>query len=146
MEPLCQELLEFANIRKGQYSQDERSVVTRLSRLGQAFQQVAPTTLHTALLYHANDPLLANYSGGKRMYDMTKRLRYCLHMLSDVYIYVEKCMDCRKQRRHPTHQRFLKRFHSEGRLEFIALDILGPLSKTKTGNRFVVVITSRFLC
>lgn len=65
-------------------------------------------------------------------------------MANDVYTYVEKCPSCRKRRQHPTHQQLLQLFSPERPLEFVVMNILGPLPKTKTGNKFTVVITGRF--
>lgn len=42
------------------------------------------------------------------------------------------------------HQKHLRLFPAKGMLEFIAMDILGPLPTTKTGKQFVVVITDRY--
>jgi transposase InsO family protein len=39
---------------------------------------------------------------------------------------------------------FLKFFPASGPLEFVAMDILGPLQKTEHGNRFLLVISDRF--
>lgn len=42
------------------------------------------------------------------------------------------------------HQRLLILFRPEDPLEFLAMEILGPLPKTRNGNRFVIFITDRF--
>lgn len=65
-------------------------------------------------------------------------------MAHDVYHYVEECPNCRRDRRHATHQRLPQLSPPDGSLEFVTTDILGPLPETKFGNRFVVVITDRF--
>jgi transposase InsO family protein len=39
---------------------------------------------------------------------------------------------------------FLKLFPADGPLEFVDMDILGPLPKTEHGNRFLLVISDRF--
>ena len=42
------------------------------------------------------------------------------------------------------HLNRLRLFSAARPLESLAIDILGPLSKTKTGKRFLLVITDRF--
>jgi hypothetical protein len=39
---------------------------------------------------------------------------------------------------------FLKLFPASSPLEYVSMDILGPLPKTEHGNRFLLVITDRF--
>lgn len=42
----------------------------------------------------------------------------------------------------PTHHRLLQLFALERPLDFVAMDILAPLHKTKTGNKYVVVMAN----
>lgn len=105
VNPLCQELSKLANIPKGRYSPDEHGVLTRRLRVYGALQQITPTTLRPALLYYGNDQLLAGHLGGRRMYNTMRWFYHWPHMANDFYTYVQKCLDCRKHRRHPTHQR-----------------------------------------
>lgn len=57
---------------------------------------------------------------------------------------VDNCETCLQHRPHPKHQRVLKLFPPEGPLVFIAIDILGPLPKEKSGNKFIIVIKDRY--
>lgn len=45
---------------------------------------------------------------------------------------------------HRKHQRHMRLFPATGPLEFIALDILGPIPKTKDGNQYEILITDRY--
>lgn len=66
-------------------------------------------------------------------------------MFHDVYTFVEKCPDCRRYRPYPTQRRLLQQlFSAEDALEFMVLNILDPLPKTKSGNCFVVITTDHF--
>jgi Integrase zinc binding domain len=58
---------------------------------------------------------------------------------------VRTCTTCAKNRiKERTHTSFLKLFPASAPLEYVAIDILGPLPKTGHGNRFLLVMTDRF--
>lgn len=56
---------------------------------------------------------------------------------------MEKCLSCRQQCQHPTHQRLLRSFPPKRQLEFVAMNILGYLPKLENGNTFIVVLSNR---
>lgn len=66
------------------------------------------------------------------------------HMAHDVHIYVGKCPDVWGHWWHSNHQRLLILFPTDGPLVFVAVDVLGPLSKSKSGHCFYVVVTNYF--
>jgi hypothetical protein len=58
---------------------------------------------------------------------------------------VRHCIVCAKNRvTERKRTSFLKLFPASGPLEFVAIEILGPLPKTEHGNRFLLVISDRF--
>ena len=66
-------------------------------------------------------------------------------MEADVYRTVRTCNACAKNRvklRKRTHP--LRLFSAQSPLEALSIDILGPLTKTKKGYRFLLVVTDRF--
>jgi transposase InsO family protein len=66
-------------------------------------------------------------------------------MIEDVYETVLQCDTCARNRiSERTHTNKLKLFPAKGPLESVAMDILGPLPRTKHGNRFLLVISDRF--
>jgi hypothetical protein len=66
-------------------------------------------------------------------------------MATDVAKTVNNCAVCAKNRIHERKRAsFLKLFPATEPLEFVSLDILGPLPKTEHGNIFLLVITDRF--
>lgn len=78
------------------------------------------------------------------MYDTTRQQFYWLHMASDVYEYVIICTSYVKNRgKQYVYAKHLKLFPPSGPLEFVAMDIIGPLPRTIHGNEFVLVITNR---
>ena len=70
---------------------------------------------------------------------------YWPQMAADVYKTIRNCTTCAKNRvklRKRTHQLLI--FPAISPLESLAIDILGPLTKTKKGNPFLLVISDRF--
>ena len=51
---------------------------------------------------------------------------------------------CPKQDQGPQRTSYLKLFPASTPLEYVSIDILGPLPKTAHGNRFLLVMTDRF--
>jgi Integrase core domain len=63
----------------------------------------------------------------------------------DVYETVRKCDVCARNRiaeKRKTNP--LKLFPAKGSLQSVAMDILGPLPRTKHGNRFLLVVSDRY--
>jgi len=66
-------------------------------------------------------------------------------MAADIYATVRNCAACARNRlklRKRTNP--LRLFPAKAPLEDLCIDILGPLVKTKGGNRFLLVVTDRF--
>jgi hypothetical protein len=79
------------------------------------------------------------------MYAAMRRRFYMSNMCKEVRETVRYCAVCAKTRvieRKKTS--FLKLFPASGPIEFVAMDILFPLSKTEHGNRFLLFISDRF--
>lgn len=95
-------------------------------------------------LYHRRCPTLAGHPGIRRIYDVLRKAYYWLHKASNVQEFVFKCGPCRRHRPLRKHQRWLQLLPQSVPLEFIAIAILGPLIKTKQGNRFVIVMTNSY--
>jgi transposase InsO family protein len=63
----------------------------------------------------------------------------------DVEETVRHCTVCAKNRvTERKRTSFLKLFPADGPLEFVVMDVLGPLPKTERGNCFLLVISDRF--
>jgi hypothetical protein len=66
-------------------------------------------------------------------------------MVADVYQYVKQCHECTKEnsdlfKRHKA----LRLFPAAGPLDFVAIDLLGPLTRTKAGHQYLLAISDRF--
>jgi hypothetical protein len=66
-------------------------------------------------------------------------------MAADVYETVKRCEECaRNLKTERNRTNHLKLFPAKGPLESVTMDVLGPLPKSKHGNRFLLVITDRY--
>lgn len=66
---------------------------------------------------------------------------YWPHMANDVYATVYACKSCARNNPRYKRQRPLQVFPPSESLDFIAMDILDPLPRTRNGNQKVVVTT-----
>ena len=91
-------------------------------------------------------PASLDIQARRRMYDTLRRDFYWPNMANDVATVVRNCTSCAKVRgvKH-SHQHFLKLFPAAGPLEYVAIDILGPLPKSAKGNQYILVITDRYI-
>ena len=108
---------------------------------------MVPASLRDWILYLAHYTRLSGHPGGIRMYFTLRRERerYWPQMANDAFAVVGNCASCAQVRgtRYKI-QKFLQLFPASSPLEFIAMDILGDLTRTSRHNRFVLVITDRF--
>jgi transposase InsO family protein len=89
--------------------------------------------------------MAVSHPGAHRMFRTMRRSFYWPHMAEDVYETVRQCEACARNRiSERRHTNFLKLFPAKGPLESVAMDILGPLPRTKDGNRFLLVIADRY--
>lgn len=63
-------------------------------------------------------------------------------MANNGYVTAGDCHSCTKNRIHRKCQLLLKPLDSDGSLDFVGMDILGPPSKIIQGNKLMVAITA----
>ena len=108
-------------------------------------QIVVPRTLVPRVLALAHRPPNAAHPGEVKLYQTLRRHFYWTTLSVDAVTTVKNCVSCARNRvklRRNSHT--LKLFPASGPLEFVAIDILGPLIRTSRGNRFLLVISDRF--
>ena len=104
-----------------------------------------PQTLRARLLQLCQTPTIAGHSGQNCMYFALRREYYWPHLAADVAATVRGCRTCPMNRvKLRTHLNRLRLFPATQPLESLAIDILGPLPKTKAGKQFLLAITDRF--
>ena len=139
-DDMCQTLLQ-----KGHISEDDRGVLCRISPLDGAIQIAIPTILQDRCMGLFHLPRIAGHPGSTKMYSQMRRGFYWPRMAADIYHYVSKCPSCaKKSLRTKRKTTRMQLFPPNAPMEFIAMDILGPLTTTEKGNRFLLVITDRF--
>jgi transposase InsO family protein len=74
-----------------------------------------------------------------------RKLFYWPRMAIDINRYVYSCPSCDKKSLRVARKTMkLQLFPPSAPMEFIAMDILSPLTQTDKGNRFLLVVTDRF--
>lgn len=88
---------------------------------------------------------LSGHPGQRRMYAKIRGEDYYSQRAGDVTTTVRRCGKCARnifQQRKSTNP--LQMFPVREPLVSVAIDILGPLTKSKSGRRFLLIITDRF--
>jgi len=141
----CQQLTATVGTPGSIFDINRLGVLVRISKLDGAVQVVVPLSLQPKLLRLGHYSLLAGHPGSRRMYDTMRHEFYWPNMARDVYQVVLDCQSCAATQgtRH-RHQKMMKLFQAKGPLEDIAMDLLGPLPRTRHGKQHVLVITDRY--
>lgn len=144
-DPWCRQLAETVGSQGSQFAFNSYGLLVRLSRLDGALQVVVPPCLRARILYLGHDTALSGHPGSRRMYDTLRRTFYWPLLASDVADTVRQCISCARTRgTYYSHQKYLRLFPANGPLEFLALDLLGPLPTSRRGNKHVLIITDRY--
>lgn len=92
------------------------------------------------ILLENHDSKLAGHYGFNRTYSKVKSRYSWPTMKSDIRMYIKKCESCQKNKTNfkPTRQPMQITTTSEKPFEKLALDVVGPLPITESGNRFIL--------
>lgn len=104
-------------------------------------QQIAPTSLYPYSVQLCHFSPIVSPPGEHGMYDSVNSGFHCPHMSGDNYATVKDCCFCVQNRTNVELQRQLKLLFPEGPLEYIGVDILRPLLKSKERNQFLFMRT-----
>ena len=93
------------------------------------------------------DPLLVlghnqnGHNGSRRMYNALKRSYYWPNMKKEVFFHCKNCSECILQNQTTTDTQFGTFTTPEGPMQFICMDIVGPISPISSkGNRFCLTV------
>ena len=146
VDSYCQHALrQIYEYRDSPFAHDQHGVLVRRAALDGRLQIVVPSTLRKRLLRIAHRAPVTAHPGRSKMYETLRRDFYWPSMSVDIHHVVEDCDTCARNRGKEKRSTYpMKLFPATRPLEQVAMDILGPLPKTKHGRRFILVITDRF--
>ena len=129
-------------------SVQQELLVRRWDELGTdqfKWQVVVPLNLRRDVLRYAHDVKTAAHLGIRKTLSKVRPMFYWPGLQNDVKVYVGGCEQCfRKKNQNPTKVAPMQIVRSGFLMERIALDILGPLSVTERGNKYILVISDYF--
>jgi len=116
-----------------------------LAPLHGATQVYVAITLRRDVLWLGNEDVRAGHPGVNRMYASIRSHFYWESMAADVHDWVAICASCAWNRIAPRRRtEMLKMFSATDPFSSLSIDLLGPLTKTKTGNFFLLIFFDRF--
>ena len=147
MDNYCQQVRKEVDLGTSKLFQiNKPGLLVRIAPLDRTAEVVVPASLRAKVLNLCHYPRLLGHPVGTRMYQTLRQTFHWPSMSMDVYACVRACPPCARERMClRKHSSFLKLFLPTRPLEFVAIDILGPLARTTQGNRFLLVISNRFL-
>ena len=127
------------------YIEDERGLLVRISPKDGAVQILVPKELRQKVLFLAHYTPVAGHPGVSKQYYTMRQTFYWPSMFHDIQQASINCHECAMERvKLRAHKSPMKLFPATEPLEFVAIDLLGPLLRSSTGHRFILVITDRF--
>ena len=128
-----------------QYKEDERGLIVRIAPIDGAVQVFVPRELRQRVLFLAHHTPVAGHPGVTRQFYTMRQEFFWPAMAADIRSTSLNCHACAQERvKLRSHSAPMKLFPAKAPLEFVAIDILGPLPKASDGSRFLLVITDRF--
>lgn len=123
---------------------DSNWILARHFAIDDFIQIAVSKSFPVRLLYLAIHPILAGHLGQQRMYDAVELRSYRSYMANFMYRTANDCQRHAKRIAKMKYQRHLTLFLPIGQLEFIVVDILGQLLRSKNRNQSGVIITDRY--
>lgn len=140
----CHRSAEAVGKPNSTFLYDAVGLLIRVSTINRASQRSVPANLPPRILRLCHYSLLAGNPGERQVYDSMRREFHWSHMANDACSTVRDCQSCAKNRHTNNRQRKMCLFSLAGPPEFVAIDLLGPLPKTKADNQYIIVKTDRF--
>ena len=109
------------------------------------WQLVVPKTRINYVLGQVHDAPLGGHLGGDKMLSKIQDFYYWVNMRRDIREYCRRCDQC-TARKPVLHRRRapMQKFVVGSPMERVTTDIMGPLDKTTSGNKYILVVTDVF--
>ena len=109
------------------------------------WKTVIPFGLRETVLEELHSSKAAGHMGETKTINRTRDKYHWVGLRADVRSWVRKCCACAQRKPPPKKRRSKVRQYRVGApIERVAIDVLGPLTETKGGNRYVLVIGDYF--
>jgi transposase InsO family protein len=96
-------------------------------------------------MHLAHYPTISGHPGAKKIFKPLRKEFPWPTMVADVYDYVKVCHEYTKENSTLRNQsKEITLFPADQPLEFVAIDILGPLTKTIKGHQYILMSADRF--
>ena len=106
---------------------------------------VLPFCYRDVVMQHLHDSNYAGHLGARRTISRVAARYFWYKLREDVLRYIRTCDACQRRKRPgKTPRAALTTQHVGYRFERIAMDLCGPLLRTKDGNRYVLVVGDYF--
>ena len=105
------------------------------------WQLIVPENLRSEVLQHLHDAKTAGHLGVAKTVERVKQRFYCHKYSQDMRDWCRKCDLCSSRRRPQRKLRApMRTYNVVTPMERVALDILGPLPVSTSGNKYILVI------
>jgi hypothetical protein len=119
-------------------------IIVRKAPLDGCEQILISRSLRPRVVHLEHHPKCSGHPGVTKMYSTISLRYFWRSMYKDVENNVRQCTSCAKNRvQERKRVSLLKLFPATETLEFVAIDILGPLPESVHGNRYLLLITHR---
>ena len=147
MKKLVEKVADHYTLHKTTlYKKDESRHGTLEDSRGrqQRNRQIIPRTKMTEILKQLHDAPLAGHLGQDNTYQKTSQHYYWPGMKKDIIRYVQTCKTCQKRQRRRGEAPLEPISKHPEPFYQIGVDVMGPMPKTPTGKRYVVVAIDHF--
>lgn len=126
-----------------EYRIDKNELVVGVASIYDPFQIVVSQAFCNRLLYHAHQNVTAGHPSQRQMYE-SMQTEFCWpHMTNNVYTTASSCNKGAHNGTSLKLKRGLQLFPASDPIEFVAIEILGPLPRMVNENQYVIIMTDR---